>query len=682
MPSLPEGRAQRQRDLSDAGASGAGDDVDGEELRVLQLDLKLSMAPTSDRLQASLEPGTLAPMLEDRLAASLRHLDNLHQRVSDTSFKVIVAGDVNSGKSSLVNALLRRTVVPVDQQPLTSAFLEVLDADLNDGVEEAHACMDRRIYDRTDPSTFWRIPLRHLEATMDDWEGDEHSIIKVYAKQASDDSALVHNDGVANLSVIDSPGLNTDSMKTFFLLTRQEEIDVVVFVLDAGNTLTLSGREFLEQAGKEKALLFFVVNRFESIRAKERCSRRIMEQIREVSPATYDEAEDLVHWISPTRVRLDKDDGDDDWRRMERCLRGFTLGRRTRTKLEPAKLYLLNVLADVRLLARLNRRDADNRLKTASDALEASRPGYDRLVASQRSDCATADRETESTGDEVRQLTRRRLRAVCNAFEVYGGEPTWPGFSGIVGYVDTIRRSMLVAWERELVECESATLERVQRADAKIRALGADGVLEEKPRKADLGRLFSRNSAASEDRRLRVRIDPWDLVDVRERIGIATAGVGGIAMIVGNLLGYKTLLLNAAHVGTNLGMRGLKRWFLLTASIAGVGAVVFIAGDMQHAVHRKVARKIRRHIEEAGLVDYHADRVTKRAQAALRFSAQDLRERYQRAVERERADREQRAQDQVEAKERRRWFRDMARRAKELRDLVDAVDCEDRMVPL
>jgi mitofusin len=238
---------------------------------------------------------------------------------------------------------------------------------------------------------------------------------------------------------------------------------------------------------------------------------------------------------------------------------------------------------------------------------------------------------------------------------------------------------MLNAWEREILECERITLERVKQADARIKALGSEDILEERPRQAELNRLFARTKKY---RPLDVRIEPWDLVDVRERIGIIATGIGSVAMLAGNLFGYKILVLNAAHATTTIGMRGLKRSFWFLVGLVGVGGILFIASDMQHAVHRKVARKIRQHIHEAGLIDHHADRIAKRAQAALRFSAQDLRERYQRAVERERSQREKRAQEQLEAKEHRRWFRDMARRAKELSDLVEAVDCEDRMVPL
>jgi mitofusin len=62
-------------------------------------------------------------------------LKNLEARVMSTNSRVLVTGDLNAGKSTFVNALLRRGgvdeegwptgVLPVDQQPLTGRFVEV-----------------------------------------------------------------------------------------------------------------------------------------------------------------------------------------------------------------------------------------------------------------------------------------------------------------------------------------------------------------------------------------------------------------------------------------------------------------------------------------------------------------------------------------------------------------------------
>lgn len=51
-------------------------------------------------------------------------------------------------------------------------------------------------------------------------------------------------------------------------------------------------------AANQKTHIFIVVNRFDSIRDKDRCKRLIQEQLRQLSPATYAVADDLVHFVS------------------------------------------------------------------------------------------------------------------------------------------------------------------------------------------------------------------------------------------------------------------------------------------------------------------------------------------------------------------------------------------------
>lgn len=210
----------------------------GKDLNILSLDLKMGHSSAD---LSTLEGQSIANLLDERLGQCLRHLDNLHNRVADTSSKVLVTGDLNSGKSTFVNALLKRDLLPVDQQPCTSMFCEVLDAMLNDGVEAAHAIPDPEKYDRLDPSTYHVVEMRHLFRVVAD-EGDKYKMLKIYANDArSTEESLLHN-GVVDIALIDSPGLNTDSVKTTAVFARQEEIDVVVFVVSAENHFTLSVR--------------------------------------------------------------------------------------------------------------------------------------------------------------------------------------------------------------------------------------------------------------------------------------------------------------------------------------------------------------------------------------------------------------------------------------------------------
>jgi mitofusin len=156
--------------------------------------------------------------------------------VEDTSSKVLVTGDLNAGKSTFVNALLRREVMPVDQQPCTTAFCEVHDAAENEGREEVHVLTEGVTYDIKDESTYTRGTVADLEGIV----GETQQMIKLYLADSRAPSESLLNNGVVDISLIDAPGLNRDSLKTTAVFARQEEIDVVVFVVSAENHFTLS----------------------------------------------------------------------------------------------------------------------------------------------------------------------------------------------------------------------------------------------------------------------------------------------------------------------------------------------------------------------------------------------------------------------------------------------------------
>lgn len=207
-----------------------------QELNILGLDLKVGHNNTDI---SSLESKSIASLLDGRLNQSINHLEKLKTRVADKSSKVLVTGDLNSGKSTFVNALLKREILPADQQPCTSVFCEVLDAMLNDGLEQVHAIPVVEAYNRLDPKTYHIIEMRHLyKVITEDYE--HYKMLKIYANDArTTQESLLHN-GVVDIALIDSPGLNTDSVKTTAVFARQEEIDVVVFVVSAENHFTLS----------------------------------------------------------------------------------------------------------------------------------------------------------------------------------------------------------------------------------------------------------------------------------------------------------------------------------------------------------------------------------------------------------------------------------------------------------
>ncbi|KAJ1949434.1 mitofusin, partial [Linderina pennispora] len=186
--------------------------LDPNDLSVLRLDLRLSYHADSD-VMGSLEESSISRLFDERLSQCEVHIDKLIARVTDKSSKILVTGDLNAGKSTLVNALLRREILPFDQQPCTMLFCEVVDASQNGGCEEIHAVPDIAKYDHADPSTYVTVSMSDLEDIVMDNE-EQYQQLKIYSQdKRSDKESLLHN-GVVDVSLIDSPGLNRDSLKT------------------------------------------------------------------------------------------------------------------------------------------------------------------------------------------------------------------------------------------------------------------------------------------------------------------------------------------------------------------------------------------------------------------------------------------------------------------------------------
>ncbi|KAI8985273.1 P-loop containing nucleoside triphosphate hydrolase protein [Pilobolus umbonatus] len=316
-------------------------------------------------------------LMNTKLNTCLHHLDSLSKRVYDSSSKILVTGDLNSGKSTLVNALLRREILPTDQQPCTSVFSEVLSIPSETEREPLiHAIKEVEMYDRENPDSYEVVKIEDLYRLNIDME-DHYKLLKIYTFFEEKDHGLLVRNGIMDITLIDSPGLNTDSVKTTAVFAREEEIDVVIFVVSAENHFTLSGKEFLGNAAHDKLHVFIVVNRFDSIRDKDRCKRLILEQIRQLSPSTYENASELVHFVS-----AENEVQSEDFIRLEQTLNSFVFQHRIQSKLLPAKNYLANVLRDVYFVSSVNESKCqENHEKHLSELNNRFLPGYSRLLA-------------------------------------------------------------------------------------------------------------------------------------------------------------------------------------------------------------------------------------------------------------------------------------------------------------
>lgn len=447
--------------------------IPSAEFNVLKLDLKLGShsSSTAASLVHQLEKASIANLLDDRIGASVGHIAKLRLRVEDTSSKVLVTGDLNAGKSTFVNALLRREVMPVDQQPCTTAFCEVHDAAENQGQEEVHVLKEGVRYNIHDESTYTRGSLANLEEIVADNETTEQ-IIKLYLADTRAPSESLLNNGVVDISLIDAPGLNRDSLKTTALFARQEEIDVVVFVVSAENHFTLSAKEFLWNASNEKAYLFIVVNKYDQIKNKAKCRRLVLEQIKQLSPGTYEDAADLVHFVD-SAAALQPYTANPEFDDLESALRSFVLVKRSKSKLQPVSTYLHNILSDIELLSSANSIVAQSEIEAARAALDTFRPVLEKMRAGHN----TFEEALESTEEEGVTLTSDKTKHILTeALDRVGRGylgipnapiqlPTYPGLLNVWDYAKDVRRALLASLDAA-----------VRLAEDEARVITSDGV--------------------------------------------------------------------------------------------------------------------------------------------------------------------------------------------------------------
>lgn len=673
-------------------------------LSILRLDLKLGATQNASALVSSLEKSSVGQLLEERMSRSLKHLQSLRMRIIDTQSKVLVTGDLNAGKSTFINALMRRDLVPTDQQPCTSVFCEIRDAEReNNGREEVHLVRDVSSYDAENLSTYTRRSLDELEAIFAEEEDKEDEseppVLKCFCLNAREvHESLLHN-GAVDIALIDAPGLNQDSVKTTALFAREEEIDVIVFVVSAENHFTLSACEFLLNASNEKAYVFVVVNKFDQIRNKDKCRRRVLEQIRQLSPRTYEEAEELVHFVDAramcdtTNDAASSNDQAERFAALESNLHQFLLRRRTKSKLLPAKTYMERLLNDMLFLVQLNESAAKEDLAAARRELSVSRPA----LAACESNALKAQRIVENEEDKVvSSITQSTEEAISNALETVGqGQsahasvklPAYPGLLSLWQYAQDTREALLKSLQAAVNECESKARDFTADAVNRVTHTGEQFLPKdmELPKRVFVPEaMFTKRHENTAFAGLGVSLDIvsvrlTDLFDVPyhfslvmggERAKVSseseekavsapsfTIGLGALSLIGGHALSAKTFAQAFVRLTDILGSRSVRRWAGPVLLLVGAGVMAWVVSDLPNAVPRNVGRSLKKELcSGVGVVQLpgnspallrnssnvfatmHSMRTMREVRKVLRLASWDIQEKFRVAISQRRAE--------------------------------------------
>jgi mitofusin 2 len=595
--------------------------------RVLKVDLRVGASGHADL--SNLERKSIATLIGSQIVKSLKHLDSLKDRLEDTSSKVLVTGDLNAGKSTFCNALLRRKVLPEDQQPCTSLFCEVLDVTLNDNIEQVHAVIPAVKYDRTDKSTYDIYTLEDLEDIVVE-KADVYSSVKVYVRENREDKLL--RNGIVDIALIDAPGLNHDSLQTTAVFARQEEIDVVVFVVSAENHFTLSAKEFLWNAANEKAYLFIVVNRFDNIRDKDRCRAQVLRQIAKLSPATYADAADLVHFVSSNEI-VEDTNPHVDFERLEESLRCFVLEKRARSKLAPVKTYLSNVLEDITSLASSNKIFAEDEIKQAKDKLAQIQPEYESRLKTKITVMDQIEREIEENSADILQSTRKSLNNFIFSLDIIEIIP-YPGILHAWQYAEDTKRVMCEKLDAQVVQCESNAKTHAIKGIDLIRSIGIRNFPTTPFNKTFHPENMFRGKRHGIERALNIQVSLSDFFDFESSdLGTLVLSSATACTVLGSrFLPIKNWIDGALNLSQFVGSS--RKWILIPLALGVSGGLIwFVVSDIPKAVPRQIARKVQRELDRVDYVNCNADRIARELRTVLGVPEKYLREQFHRDIE-------------------------------------------------
>lgn len=595
-----------------------------------------------------------AQTLSTLLPTCLNHLNNLKSRVSDPLSKVLITGDLNSGKSTLVNALLNKEILPVDQQPCTSIFCQVYSSskDDQDSDDQIHAVIDTENYDKTNTETYHKIEARHLYKTLVD-EEIPYKMLNIYTTRNNKlltKENLLHND-LVDVALIDSPGLNTDSVKTTSVFARQEEIDVVVFVVSAENHFTLSGKEFLSNAAQEKKHIFIVVNRFDNIRDKERCKRLILQQIELVSPATFAQADELIHFVSAAHHA-----DSPDFARLEQSLRSFVLHNRSLSKLVPAKNYMYNVLRDIYFLAIVNEDKSKENLEKVVNDLESSfLPDLNNLIETTASVQVSLQQLTEDTLKTIESNTSNSLKDITTdkALDQCIESIVYPGIHLTWQYAQNISDALASHVESNLAQIEQQANQNTTECMNNMNELVVHKLGKWNN---DIITDAHASNAQSKHQRIHVNVQARDFLMERrifndKNVALVGLGTTGATLMLFKVINVKDMALNFLHRYLNPLLENptanlpSRRIMINCMTAIGIFSIGFTAYSfvrvIPQALRANLKHKFQLAVKNEKLQDNTTQRITHGVQNLLESKNTEITSRIQQLIEEKNEKKEQ-----------------------------------------
>lgn len=241
--------------------------------------------------------GKLCDQLE--LTENKKAIENSRHKLKSHKFSVGIMGEFKRGKSTVINALLGREIMPADILPAT-------------------ATMNRVTYDLQPHAQVIKNDGSVIEIPVDQISDYVTKTNDENAKRAEMvDEAIVYypcqfcQNGV---DIVDTPGLNDDERMDKISEEIIPKLDAVIMVIVPGAPFSKSEAEFVRNKlmGSDLGRLMFLVNKIDTIRPKEReravedikkrIQTAVLDKMQEVYGAESEEYKDAKRKVGDIRI--------------------------------------------------------------------------------------------------------------------------------------------------------------------------------------------------------------------------------------------------------------------------------------------------------------------------------------------------------------------------------------------
>ena len=214
------------------------------------------------------------------LNGNINGIDEILKRMANDNFNVAIVGEFKRGKSTVINALLGKNILPVDVLPTTATLNKItynvtpfVTVEYKDGRKE-------------------QIGIEELDNYVTKLTRESEERAKTIKEAVVYYPINYCKNGV---TIIDTPGLNDDAAMTEVTMSVLPTIDAALMVIMAQAPFSESERDFLESKiiTSDLGRVLFVVTGIDRLdeedvdRVLENIRRRIQEHVRKKAESVY-----------------------------------------------------------------------------------------------------------------------------------------------------------------------------------------------------------------------------------------------------------------------------------------------------------------------------------------------------------------------------------------------------------